>query len=313
MKKAVIVLLSAAVLTAVLWDFFAPPKEFAELFLMDTVIKLEISGKEADEALKASKAELKRIDAELNVNGSGALYRFNEGEAGTDEIKKLKKRSACVSEETDGAFDATVRPLIKLWGFTEEEKRVPSEEEIHTALSQTGYKKDNVQLDFGAVAKGYAADRIKEILDNYKINGAVISIGGTVVSYCKKSDIAIESPKGQGYAAVITCENTVLSTSGGYERYFTADGKKYSHIIDPLTGYPAESGIASVTVISEDGFLSDALSTAFYVMGEDKAKSYLKEHSKTEVVLITDDGRIIASNGVKIKEYDKNYILERID
>lgn len=315
MKRTVISALLFALIAAGLYAVFGTRTEEGELFAFDTYVEFRVEGADARKAKDAITAEFKRLDSALNVNGTGALYAYNAGQEPSDELKELLERSKRVSEMTGGAYDVTVYPVSKLWGFTGDEKRVPDEDEIKEALAQVGYEKIGVyhpEADFGAAAKGYAADNMAEILKERRIKSAVASIGGTVLVYGKKATVAVRDPKGEGYAASLECRDEVLSTSGGYERYFTENGKTYSHIIDPKTGYPAESGIISATVISKDGFLSDALSTAFFVMGEEDSKAYLKNNKDVGAVLITDDGRMIASDNLKIKEYDNKYKLEII-
>lgn len=312
MKRTVISALLFALVAAGLFSLFNVKEEEGSLFAFDTYIEYNIRGKDAAGAKDGISSEIKRLDSELNVNGSGALYKYNSGGEMSDEIIALFDRSEEVCKETGGALDVTLYPVTRLWGFTTDEKRVPKDDEIKEALLKTGYAKEHPQLDFGAVAKGYAADRIKEMLGGERVKSAVVSIGGTVLIYGKEARVAVKNPEGEGYAAVIECRDKVLSTSGGYERYFTSGGKRYSHIIDPSTGCPADSGIVSATVVLDDGFLSDALSTAFFVMGEEKAKAYLKEHKEVGAVLITGDGRMLVTDNLNIKNYDAKYTLERL-
>lgn len=312
MKRTVISALLFAVVAAGLFSLFNVKEETGSLFAFDTYVEFNIRGKGANVAKARAISELKRLHSELNVNGSGALSSYNSGGAMTDEIKELLKESKAVGDETGGALDVTLYPVTRLWGFTTDGKKVPADEEIKAALNKTGYDKSHPEIDLGAVAKGYAADNMKKILKEEKVKSAVFSIGGTVLVYGKEALVAVKDPEGEGYAATVKCRDRVLSTSGGYERYFTENGKSYSHIIDPATGYPAESGIVSATAVSESGFLSDSLSTAFFVMGEEKAKEYLKEHKEVGAVLITADGRMIVTENLKTESHDSKYTLEII-
>lgn len=315
MKNKALIFSVIFFIAVILAVFLGQKEETNKMFAMDTVIECNIKDRNAKKALEEIEKEIERLDFELNVNGIGALSLYNESGIKNEEIKDLIDRSCLISSETGGAFDITIYPVLKLWGFTTDDKRVPEKQEIESTLLKCGYERlenENIPVDFGAVAKGYAADRIKSILDKDKVRQALISVGGTVLIYGKNALVAVKSPDGEGTAAVILCDNVCLSTSGGYERYFEKDGKKYSHIIDPKSGHPAESKIASVTVISEDGFLSDALSTAFYVSGEEGAKKLYRKRRDFEMLLITDDGRIIVSDNVKLKDYDKKYKLERM-
>lgn len=286
------------------------------LFAFDTVVEISLRGRDREKALEKCEEEIKRLHAELDAEGSGAIARYNENGTTDEETRALLSHAYSVSEETEGAFDVTLYPVIRLWGFGGDNFKVPSDAERTEALEECGYdklKNGGAKVDFGAAAKGYAADRLCEILENYDISDALISIGGTIAVRGRTASVAIQNPNGEGYAAVLECRDTVLSTSGGYERYFIEDGVKYSHIFNPKTGCPAESDLVSATAISTDGFLSDALSTAFFVMGEDETKKYLKAHKDVDAVLITKDGRLIATPGVRITECDKKYKSERME
>ena len=182
-----------------------------------------------------------------------------------------------------------------------------SKEEIEEGLEYKG-----TEFDLGAIAKGYGADRVREILSANKIKDATVSLGGTVLLYGdSEKTVAIASPEGEGYAAYIKGKGCVISTSGGYERYFEENGERYSHIINPETGYPAESGIVSATVISDSGTESDAFSTAVFVMGEEKAKK-LWEKENFDAVIITGDGRMIITEGIEssVTGIDDKYEVE---
>jgi len=221
---------------------------------------------------------------------------------------------ACkVSEFTDGAFDITVSPLCDIWGFWNNEFRVPTENEISETLKYTGY--ENIQIDeseiilpegfaidFGGIAKGYTGDCISRLLKEKNISSAVIALGGNIHTVGRKTDgnlwkIGIKDPFGEkDYYGTVSVEDCAVVTSGGYERYFEDNGKTYQHIINPLTGHTAESDVKSVTVISQNGTLADALSTAFYVMGSEKTAELCEisgcsfEGESFSVILILNDG-----------------------
>ena len=278
-----------------------------DFFAMDTVISLNITGIKAEKCAEEIEEEILRLHEELSVNGNGALACYNKGEYCGGEVRELLSESDRIRRETGGAFDAGIYSATKLWGFTTGNFNVPSDAEIKEALSLKG-----IQFDFGAIAKGYGADRTREILRKYNVREAVVSLGGTVLIHGKnQKKVAIASPDGEGYAAYIECGENVISTSGGYERFFTENGEKYSHIINPETGYPSKSGIVSATVIMEDGMRSDAYSTAVFVMGEDKARDFLNENT-FGLVIITDDNRMIISEDLegRISGIDEKYELE---
>ena len=199
-----------------------------------------------------------------------------------------------LSRLTEGKFDLTIGAVSRLWNIGEENERIPTEEEIRNALKTVGTDKVQAQgytlrvdegtlVDFGAIGKGFACDLIYNYLLNTDINGAVVSVGGSIVAYGdynKKGDnwrIAVSHPRDdKKYLGVISLDEGFVSTSGDYERYFEKDGKRYHHILDATTGYPSESGLISVTVVAERGVMSDALSTACLLAGEKKAIEILE-------------------------------------
>lgn len=307
MKKkitAVLVIVFVVLLILFSLDGKEAQKDF---FAMDTVISVRLKGLFADKAITEVEKEILRLHEELSVNGNGALACYNKGEYSGGEVNYLLSESDRIRKETGGAFDAGIYSVTKLWGFTTGTFRVPSDEDVKEALRLKG-----TQFDFGAIAKGYGADRVREILSENEVKNATVSLGGTVLLYGdEERKVAIASPEGEGYAAYIKGKECVISTSGGYERYFSENGETYSHIMNPETGYPAKSGIISATVISGSGTESDAFSTAVFVMGEEKAKK-LWEKESFEAVIITGDGRMIITEGIEssVTGIDDKYEVE---
>ncbi|MCR5609430.1 MAG: FAD:protein FMN transferase [Lachnospiraceae bacterium] len=234
-------------------------------------------------------------DSELSYVNNNAI---NEEVVISEELYYVIEKSLYYAELTEGAFDPAIGNIIDLWKIGTDEARVPEKEEIEKYLGEANYKnivlnKDNnsirflndkVKLDLGGIVKGYAADRIKEILiNNYNISSGYISLGGNVMTIGKKTDgsmfkIGIQSPYNVNKLdrVVEVCDKTVV-TSGDYERFFIENGIRYHHIIDPATGEPARSGVRSVTIITSDSIMADAISTACFVMGEDKAKNFIEK------------------------------------
>ena len=154
---------------------------------------------------------------------------------------------------------------------------------------------EGVTVDLGAVGKGMACDMIKAYLDRSDMKGAIISVGGSILAwgdYNKAGDkwqIAIAHPRNEGeYLGVLSVDEGFVSTSGDYERYFEKEGKRYHHILDATTGYPAETDIISVTVICDSGLVSDALSTACFILGEEKSKALLQEYDASAIFVDKD-------------------------
>lgn len=246
-----------------------------------------------------------------------------------------------VSQKSGGAFDFTVGPVVQLWNIDEwaageqvsgkqaageqAEAVIPDKEEIARALQYTGYEKvlledggvtllEGMSLDLGAVGKGLACDRIAALLEEKEVYGAVISVGGSILTYGKKPDgtpwqVGIINPENtSSMIGILSLEGQwCVSTSGDYERYVIVDGVKYHHILNPATGYPADSGIRSVTVLCKSGVLSDALSTACFVLGVEEGMELAKSYG-AEVLFVDEEGMITMTDGMKdiFKETGEN-------
>ena len=314
MKRRIFVLLLLAVLLLSACGTRTPVQK--ELFAMDTVFSLKVWGDEA--ALDAVSDELTRLDALLDAtDAESAIGRLNAGEPLDGEAAMLVRQAVAYSEATGGAFDPTVYPLMRLWGFTDETQRVPSDAEITAALANIGTNQVQLDetavslhpgaaIDLGGIAKGYAADRCVALLQQSDA-AALLSLGGNIQTYGAKPDgtpwtIGIADPQQpeQAVASVAVTGTKALVTSGGYQRYFEADGVTYHHIIDPKTGRPAESGLASVTILADSGTMADAYSTALFVMGLEDAVDFWRAEQSFEAVFITTDGEIYATEGVSL-------------
>lgn len=224
-----------------------------------------------------------------------------------------------LSRLTEGKFDLTIGAVSRLWNIGEENERIPTEEEIRNALKTVGTNKVQAQgytlrvdegtlVDFGAIGKGFACDLIYNYLLNTDINGAVVSVGGSIVAYGdynKKGDkwrIAVSHPRDdKKYLGVISLDEGFVSTSGDYERYFEKDGRRYHHILDATTGYPSESGLISVTVVAESGVMSDALSTACLLAGEKKAIEIL-EGAGASAILVDENLNITTVGEIEFEQ-----------
>lgn len=295
----------------------AESKVSESVFAMDTYMQLDVYG--TRECLEKLKTEINRLDGLLSpIDENSDIYRVNQG--GTAEVSsdavRLVKRSLELCEQTNGNLDITVYPIVEKWGFISKNYAIPSKDELNALLKNTGYgrvKADDIKitvpvgfkLDLGAVAKGYAADRSKEILNDAGVDSALLNLGGTVLAHGKKPDgknwkVGVTDPGNTDeYMGVIECADKTVVTSGNYERYFEKNGKRYCHIIDPKTGYPADNGVTSVTVISDDGTKNDALSTALFVMGVDKAKEYIKTDGSFDCIILTEDNKAYITEGIK--------------
>lgn len=292
-----------------------------QLFAMDTVMSFTAYGRNGEKAVEEAVREVQRLDALLSTgNASSEVSEINASGSGTlsEDSRILLERALEIHKETGGLFDPTIYPLMQLWGFPTREYHVPTDAELKETLSlvdasDVQYDGASVTLgegqkiDFGGIAKGYTSARIMELFRSYGIRSGFVSLGGNVQTIGKKPDgtawqIGIQDPDSvQGdVLAVVEAEDQAVITSGGYERYFEEDGNTYIHIIDPRTGYPADGDLSSVTVVSEDGTLADALSTSLYLMGYDAAVEYWRGRSgEFDMVLVTDQGEIGVTEGLR--------------
>ena len=306
----------------------ATESETRTVYAMDTVMNLTVYGENAAAALESAEKELHTLDeAVLSRTAEGSeLYALNASngetvECGADDIlPALIETALTISDATDGAFDPTLAPVLDAWGFTKDERRVPSADELKELLSHTGCGKvalektadgwtvtllDGAQLDLGGIAKGYAAGRVRTILREAGVTSAIISLGGNVAAVGKKPDgsawtVGLQDPdRPEAYFGTVSIEDACVVTSGAYQRYFEENGVCYHHILDPHTGCPAESGVKSVSVVAQDDTLADALSTALFVMGLDAGAEFQKSSGLAfEAVFVTDDNTVWITPGL---------------
>lgn len=249
----------------------------------------------------------------------------DQGTELSEELLTILKKLWQVSEDSEGALDVTVGEVTRLWNIdsyaaergVDTGFQIPSSEQLSEALQDTGYEKvtfdenriylpEGMELDLGAVGKGIACDRILDcLMEQEKVTGAVISVGGSILTYGEKPDgtpwnVGITNPQdtSSSLGSLLLYGKWCVSTSGDYERYVEVDGVRYHHIMDPAVGYPADSGLSSVTVLGKDGCLADALSTACFVLGEEKGRALLQKY-EAEAVFVDHEGRITMTDGMK--------------
>ena len=296
-----------------------------EEFLMDTFITQRVYGEDGENTVLAVNQllqDMERVfsnylpDSEIGKVNAGAGIAAVEV---SEETFGVIRRSLELSAASGGIFDITIAPLVKLWGITSENPKVPSADEISNALSYIGYDqvdldeaahtvfmpRPGISMDLGAVVKGYAAEKCRDVYEEANVTGALISLGGTVVTVGTHSDgkpfqIGLRDPNGgsNDIFGVLSGEERIIATSGGYERYFEQDGKRYEHILDPRTGYPVETDLLSVTAVSGDGLLADYLSTTLYMLGSEVLEENLNR-AEFSVVAVKTDGTILISDDLK--------------
>lgn len=316
MKKLILVV---CVLATFISCQHQPSKATLETEATEVIVRGEAQGtsytikyiaEEHDGVKQVMDSLLKAIDQSMSTYlPSSDISRLNDGD--TIEMDQLFQKVFELSQEvnlaTGGAFDPTIGPLIKAWGFDYSNPQKMDSSLVQELLVNSGFdqfeqqgirlwkKNEQARINFNAVAQGYSVDVMAEVLDQRGIENYYIELGGElkVKGKNKFGDwwiIGIDQPQDENLerklAERISLENLAMATSGNYRKYYEIDGKRYSHTLNPKTGYPAENNLLSATVVSKDCGMADALATAFMVMGGEKAKEYLKEHPEVQAHLI---------------------------
>ncbi len=303
-------------------------------FAMDTVIQLtafsgDTGGTRA--FLGELTARLAELDSQLSATREDSfVYAVNHAggewvEVPDSAVLALLHDALSLCEATGGALDITAYPAVKAWGFTGEEHRVPSPAELealaekidYTAVALSDWAGERhrggaalprgMEMDLGAVAKGFAGDLLAGEVRDVGITSALLDLGqSTIVAVGTKPDdspwrIGVRDPEREGYFAVVELEDCAMGTSGGYQRYFEQDGVTYWHILDPDTAAPARSGLSSVTVVSPSALTCDGLSTALFVMGLEDGAQFWRDHPELdfEAVFVTETGEIYRTAGLE--------------
>ena len=295
-----------------------PAERSVSFFAMDTY--MSIRAYDCPQTLPEElKEEVERLEGLFSVTREGSdIARLNASGSGalSPETRELVEKALALCRETEGALDITLHPLVKEWGFTTGAYQLPAPERIRELLELVDHRQvklsdeglqlePGMALDLGSIAKGFTGDVLAARLREAGVKNALLDLGGNIQTIGPKPDgslwqIGIRNPEGGDYIGVVSVQDMAVITSGGYERFFTGtDGRTYWHILDPATGYPADSGLKSVTVIGPEGWRCDGLSTALFVMGAEKARAYWMEHGDFELVLLTETGQLIITEGLK--------------
>ncbi len=298
-----------------------------ESFHMGTIISQKIYGINAEGSANKIIQRLDNIEENMSVNietstvgqinshsGQSQVFRIN------NDICNILNSADKFSKLSNGAFDITVGPLVKEWGIFTDHPHIPSRSRITELLKLVNYKSINFNrekmtfrlpikgqmIDFGAIAKGYAADEAVKICREDGIKSAYINLGGNVYVVGNKPDntpwrIGIQNPRAADgkYIGILNISDKTVVTSGDYERFFMKDGVRYHHIIDPRTGWPSNSDLISSTIVTNSSMSADALSTATFVMGLKKSRELLKKLDGIDAIFITKDKKIYVTENLK--------------
>ena len=321
-------------------DLTAMEKHQKQVFAMDTVMILTAYGPNAEAALDAAEARILELEADLDPeNASGSVHALNAGAGGqvvvSEDCYSVMSTAMEVWMHSGGALDPGMYPLSKAWGFIGGDYRVPSQTEINALLSAKntgGILLDaaacaatvpaGMEVSFGAVAKGYTAQAVCDLMEDLGVESAILSLGGNVQSLGgAKPDgnpwqVAVTDPYDTGaYVGYLSVGQAAVVTSGGYQRFFEQNGVRYIHILDPATGYPVDNDLLSVTVVTDDGAMADALSTTLFVLGKDAALEFCREQDDFELVLITTDDHVIVTSGLAgvFTEAAAGYVYDYLD
>ena len=293
-----------------------------EFFAMDTKMTVKVYGAGAPEAAREAKEQLQALDALWSATREGSdVARLNSGAgeavALAPETMRLLHLAEAVREETKGALDVTLLPLLKLWGFSGGVHRVPTAEEIEAARALTGAGKLKLDeaagtarlekgsgIELGAVAKGYAGELVAARLKSRGVRSALLDLGGNIETVGAREDgtpwrVGLRNPFGGALLGTVEVADAAVVTSAIDQRFFTDEaGNRYWHILDPATGAPAMSGLASATVVAKSGGRADGLSTALFVMGADRATAFWRERQDFDMVLVGMDGHVWITEGI---------------
>lgn len=296
-------------------------------FLLGTVVTISLYDHQSEEILDLAMNKLKELEDTLSINKTGTLIdQVNEAAGITpvvvdENTYKVIEKGLTYSKLTNGAFDITIGPIVKLWNIGFPEARVPSADEVKQTLPLVGFDKvildsahssiyltdKGMHLDLGGIGKGYAADEMAALLRENGVKHAIIDLGGNIYTLGDKPGnqlwtIGVQdpfNPRGKTIGRLKTANKSIV-TSGVYERFVKDEsGKQYHHILSPKTGYPYENQIAGVTIVSDSSTDGDALSTAVFAMGVEEGLAFVETLEGVDAIFITLDSKIYTTNGIQ--------------
>mgnify|MGYP005955586351 CR=1 FL=1 len=295
-----------------------PEAHSVQFFAMDTVMTVSAWGGGGQEAAEQARDVVDRLDALLSVTDeTSELYAANHSGGRpvslSPETAQVLEQALDLCRDSRGALDITLYPVVKAWGFTTDSCTVPDDAALIELLERVDWTRVSLEedvltlpagmeLDLGAVAKGFAADRAAESLRAAGVSSALLDLGGNIQAVGSRPDgspwrVAVQDPDG-GWLGVLEVADQAVVTSGGYQRYFEEDGERYWHILDPATGRPARSGLTSATAVGPGGAVCDGLSTTLFVLGLEESVDLWRQQGDFEFLLLTEEGELYLSSGL---------------
>lgn len=334
------IILSLGLLIGLLSNGMAQSKSHTEVLLLMgsrfEITAVSTNQIKAKHAIKTGIAEIKRIEQLISSWDEHSQTSEIIRNAGikpvvvNQELFNLIRRSKKISDLTHGAFDISYASMDKVWKFDGSINSLPNPADIAASVSKINYKniildKDKtsvflknkgMKIGFGAIGKGYAANKALELMSKMNLDGALVNASGDLISWGKDEGgknwrIGIANPKEKNHIfSWLNIDETAVVTSGNYEKFIMIDGKRYSHIIDPRTGYPVK-GISSVSIICPNAELADALATSVFVLGKENGLKLINKLKGIECILVTDDQNMITSNNLELEYHNTNNISSK--
>lgn len=343
-------LLAAAVLALAACAPAAPTPYNQQELVYGTVVNLTLYGDKAAAAGAAIAAELRDIDNRMSTQKPGSELNAVNAKAGREAVAvsgptiEVLERGLAIARASDGLFDPSIGPLVELWNVVGENPTVPDQAAVDKARSLVDWRRiavdeakktiflgrPGMRLDFGGLAKGYAADRAAAIARGYGVESGLLSMGeSSLYMIGGKPDgndwrVGIQNPlPGKDFEVehgsllgVLSCRDTVVDTSGPYQRFFVRDGKRYHHIMDPRTGRPAENKLEQVTIVTpaaED--IPDGVSTVCYVLGLEQGLAFAKRYPQADAIFVTADKQVYLTPGLRsrFQLLDKTFTVHQAE
>ena len=296
-------------------------------YLLGTLIEITLYDHQDEKTIDAAFDRIREIEAEMTINSENPsqITKLNDA-SGSHEVELSEdtfyvlEKGRYYSQLSGGEFDITIGPIVKLWNIGTEYAAVPEPQVLADSLKLVDYNKltlnkdkhtaklevKDMKVDLGAIAKGYAADEVAAILKSRGVEHAIINLGGNILTVGGNVNgnpwkIGIQDPyhPRNDYVGIVNVTDKTVVTSGIYERYFEQDGKRYHHILEPRTGYPADNGLAGVSIIADKSIDGDGLSTSVFVLGLEKGMKLIESLDNVEALFITTDKKIYMTKGFK--------------